>query len=50
MTEFPWQTGDVVLLDNMLVLHARNSFTGARRVLTAMARPQKSAELERPAS
>ncbi|XXX76185.1 TauD/TfdA family dioxygenase [Sorangium sp. So ce134] len=50
MTEFPWQAGDVVLLDNMLVLHARNSFTGPRRVLTAMARPQKSAELERPAS
>jgi alpha-ketoglutarate-dependent taurine dioxygenase len=49
MTEFPWQAGDVVLLDNMLTLHARNSFTGARRVLTAMARPQKSAELERPA-
>ena len=37
-----------VLLDNMLTLHARNSFTGARRVLTAMARPQKSADLERP--
>jgi alpha-ketoglutarate-dependent taurine dioxygenase len=49
MVEFPWQAGDVVLLDNMLTLHARNSFTGARRVLTAMARPQKSAELERPA-
>lgn len=48
MKEFTWQAGDVVLLDNMLTLHARNSFTGSRRVLTAMARPQKSADLERP--
>jgi alpha-ketoglutarate-dependent taurine dioxygenase len=46
MIEFPWQVGDVVLLDNMLTLHARNAFTGPRRVLTAMAKPQRSADLQ----
>ncbi len=46
MREFSWQVGDVVFLDNMLTLHARNAFTGPRRVLTAMAKPQRSADLE----
>jgi alpha-ketoglutarate-dependent taurine dioxygenase len=45
MVEFPWQRGDVVLLDNILALHARNAFTGPRRILTAMAIAQKSADL-----
>ncbi|MGH8486264.1 MAG: TauD/TfdA family dioxygenase, partial [Pseudomonas sp.] len=45
MVEFPWQKGDVVLLDNMLSLHARNAFTGPRKILTAMAIAQKSADL-----
>eukprot|EP00026_Physarum_polycephalum_P011391 Phypoly_transcript_11612.p1 GENE.Phypoly_transcript_11612~~Phypoly_transcript_11612.p1 ORF type:complete len:323 (+),score=55.22 Phypoly_transcript_11612:144-1112(+) len=34
--EFQWQKGDVLLVDNTLVLHARNSFTPPRRILTAM--------------
>ncbi len=27
----PWQTGDVVLLDNFLVMHGRRPFTGTRK-------------------
>ncbi|MEH3117454.1 MAG: alpha/beta fold hydrolase [Methylorubrum populi] len=34
---FPWQTGDVVMLDNMLTAHARTPFKGPRKVVVAMA-------------
>ena len=33
---FPWQKGDLVLLDNLLCAHARNPFEGVRRLLVAM--------------
>jgi alpha-ketoglutarate-dependent taurine dioxygenase len=33
---FPWQTGDILLLDNMLVAHARQSFVGPRKIVVAM--------------
>lgn len=33
---FPWQKGDVMILDNVLAMHGRATFTGKRRVLTAM--------------
>jgi len=33
---FPWQNGDVLILDNMLVSHGRKSFTGPRKVYVAM--------------
>lgn len=36
---FPWQAGDVLMLDNMLTAHARDPFRGPRKVLTAMADP-----------
>ena len=34
---FPWQAGDVLMLDNMLVAHARTPFKGSRKVVVAMA-------------
>jgi alpha-ketoglutarate-dependent taurine dioxygenase len=34
---FSWQTGDILMLDNMLFAHGRNSFSGSRKVLVGMA-------------
>jgi alpha-ketoglutarate-dependent taurine dioxygenase len=36
---FSWQQGDMVLVENMLTAHGRRPFTGARKVLVAMAQP-----------
>lgn len=33
---FPWEAGDVLMLDNMLVSHGRAPFRGPRRILVAM--------------
>jgi hypothetical protein len=33
---FPWEEGDVMLLDNMTVAHAREPFVGEREVVVAM--------------
>ncbi|WP_181919648.1 TauD/TfdA family dioxygenase [Alkalilimnicola ehrlichii] len=48
--EFDWQGGDILLLDNMLSQHGRDSFTGEREVLTLMAGPyaDRAAPLRAP--
>lgn len=33
---FDWQKGDAILLDNMLVAHARDPFEGPRKIVVAM--------------
>jgi natural product biosynthesis luciferase-like monooxygenase protein len=33
---FPWQEGDILMLDNMLIAHARNPFVGPRKIMVAM--------------
>ncbi|MBA1200986.1 amino acid adenylation domain-containing protein [Pseudomonas capeferrum] len=33
---FDWRKGDVILLDNMLVAHARDPFEGPRKIVVAM--------------
>ena len=33
---FPWQEGDILMLDNLSVAHGRQPYTGERRVLLAM--------------
>ena len=34
--EFPWQVGDLLVLDNILALHGRAPYQGERRILVAM--------------
>lgn len=39
MIAYPWQKGDILMLDNMLTAHARNPYSGSRKILTAMGEP-----------
>ncbi len=39
MVCFPWQKGDILMLDNMLTAHGRNPFTGQRKIVVGMAEP-----------
>ncbi len=33
---FPWEPGDVLMLNNMLVAHSRNPYVGPRKIVVAM--------------
>ncbi|MEH2171962.1 non-ribosomal peptide synthetase [Nostoc sp.] len=35
-TSFTWQKGDIIMLDNMLIAHARNPYIGQRKIVVAM--------------
>ncbi len=39
MIIYPWQKGDILMLDNMLIAHGRKPYSGTRKVLTAMGEP-----------
>jgi alpha-ketoglutarate-dependent taurine dioxygenase len=45
--QFPWQKGDALLLDNMLVAHGRAPFAGPRRITVVMGEPVRLLEIER---
>ncbi len=34
---FTWQKGDILMIDNMLVVHGRKPFSGKREILVGMA-------------
>lgn len=39
---FDWKRGDVLVVENMIVAHAREPFRGPRRILAAMADPRSA--------
>jgi alpha-ketoglutarate-dependent taurine dioxygenase len=39
LSAWEWKRGDVLLVDNILASHARDSFEGERKILVAMAEP-----------
>jgi alpha-ketoglutarate-dependent taurine dioxygenase len=41
---FPWQEGDILMLDNMSVAHGREPYVGERKILVAMTEPFSSCD------
>jgi hypothetical protein len=36
---FPWQSGDLLVIDNLMVAHARNPYSGERKIFVVLADP-----------
>lgn len=47
--DFPWQVGDMIMLDNMLVAHARKPYVGERSIAVAMGEMIDSRAFQTPA-
>jgi hypothetical protein len=39
--QFFWEAGDVLWLDNFLMAHGRNPYSGQRRIVVGMAEPYR---------
>jgi alpha-ketoglutarate-dependent taurine dioxygenase len=44
---FPWQKGDLLMLDNMMIAHGREPFTGPRKIVVGMADPVHWRDVQR---
>ena len=42
---FPWQAGDVLMVDNILTAHGRNPFSGERKLLVSMGELRSYADI-----
>jgi alpha-ketoglutarate-dependent taurine dioxygenase len=47
MVIFPWQCGDILMLDNMLTAHGRTAYEGDRKILVGMGEPFSRTDSER---
>lgn len=45
MLTFLWKKGDILMLDNMLAVHARKPFVGPRKILVGMAEAFSSKDI-----
>lgn len=46
---FPWQAGDIIMLDNMMIAHARAPFVGPRKIVVAMGEMIDKGDVEKSA-